>query len=285
MFSPSIMQPNQEVNWLDPVNREFGPNQGLVARYLTLAQGGTRWRDVVSSNHGAFVNGPMWSGMSRRGSFGCVSFDNTDDYIDLTSTPVLLSGSSPMTLSWWEKITSDAFGFPSRFFFKCSGASTRGFLVFRSTNGAYGPLSFLPGDAGTYLRNTSAPTVAASVGIWRHWVITCTTNAKSTTPGDWMIYVDGQSYSPIAGSPAGFTSANTNRIGLDGLGDNPANCLMDDICLWNRALSAGEAKASYEDAVAGYPRGLNWLHDSTTWGYVAGGGGPATSNLCLLGVG
>lgn len=259
MFEQSILQPSFAFDGVSPLNKEWGPNKGLLMRLVTLSQGGLRWRDISRNNNGTLNSGAKLLATGRNNSFGCINFDNVDDYVDLSSTPSLLSDSSPMTLSWWECITSDSASFPSRFFFKCLGASTRGFLVFRSTHKDYLPLAFLPGDSPYYLRATSAPSIASSVGVWRHWAITCSTNAKSTTTTDWKIYVDGQEYSVTTGGMTGFSSANTNRIGQDNLGDSPANCLMDDVCIWNRCLSTSEIKSIRQDALDRYPNSLNWI--------------------------
>jgi hypothetical protein len=56
----------------------------------------------------------------------------------------------------------------------------------------------------------------------------------------WQFWVNGTKYTAAAGSTAGAFGNSGNRIGLDGLGDDPANCMMDDIRLYRRALSGQE---------------------------------------------
>jgi hypothetical protein len=56
----------------------------------------------------------------------------------------------------------------------------------------------------------------------------------------WQFWVNGTRYTSSSGSTAGAFGNDGNRIGLDGLGDDPANCMMDDIRLYRRALSGQE---------------------------------------------
>jgi hypothetical protein len=98
---------------------------------------------------------------------------------------------------------------------------------------------------GNYTAFASAPTIASSVGIWREWTLANTATIGAT--GDpWRLWVDGIEYAASAGGAAGsFGNANC-RIGLDGLGDDPANCMIDDVCIWQKSLNANEVEELHQ---------------------------------------
>jgi hypothetical protein len=58
----------------------------------------------------------------------------------------------------------------------------------------------------------------------------------------WQFWVNGTKYTAAAGSTAGAFGNSGNRIGLDGLGDDPSNCMIDDVFVHNRALSPNEIR-------------------------------------------
>jgi hypothetical protein len=186
-------------------------------------------------NHGTLTDMDAAADWVVDGGRYALDLDASNDYIDLGGFTV--SQSQPLSLRWFEKVASTAGTFQSRFIFKTDG--TRGFIVFRSTNATYLTLSVNGQSSGNYTQFSTAPSIANSVGIWREWVLV-NTSTLGASSNPWRLWVDGFEYTAATGSFASaFGNANC-RIGLDGLGDDPANCMMDEITVWNRSLSPAE---------------------------------------------
>ena len=168
------------------------------------------------------------------------TFDATNDFIDLGGT-ALLATTDKFTLSWWENITTAAGAFPSRFKLSLSGG-TRAFLVLRAPSGSFSPISFIGSQptSNVYLRASTAPSVAAGVGVWTHWAIVATNTITSATLGDWKVYVNGVEQTIATGDTATSFGNTGNRFGQDDLGDSPADCAMNDIMIYGKALSAAD---------------------------------------------
>lgn len=226
-FAPRDGQPLYSELWRGCVGAW---NPGLGVSGLTLRD----WSGL--GTHGALTGGPTFAISGGRYS---VDFDASNDYADLGSRN-LLTPTDEVTLSWWEYVTSTAGTYQSRFKFSQDGG-TRSLLVFRSTNAQYQNISVCGNAPGDYTKSTDVPTVAAAVGLWIHWCIVQPISLSDTTHA-WQFWVNGIKCTATAGFNAGAFGNSGNRIGLDGLGDDPANCKMDDILLYRRALSPNEIR-------------------------------------------
>jgi hypothetical protein len=214
----------------------------------TAGNGTTTLNDLIGAKHATLTNFAMagstsnWVADTDAGGVRALDFDNSDDYADIGAVDVLPS-SGALGLSWWEKITSSAGTWQSRFRFRIAGA-TRSFLLFRSSHVNFERIAWIGRDSGNYIRASAAPTVATSVGTWRHFLLTAT-SFISETPGDWTLYVDGSSQALTSGGGAsGFGNA-ASRIGLDGLGDDPTNARLDDIRVWTQLLDSADVSYLY----------------------------------------
>lgn len=241
MFAPSSFAANTINTSLSmPPN-----NLGLVGWWTF--DGNKMLQNVADSSGGGHTGylTNFTSTTTAPGKLGqALSFDSVSNYVDLGGTALLTAG-SPFSLSWWEKMTTDTNSYPSRFLFKLSG-STNYFLVDHTKNDAnYGTLTFGSApNTSLSIRASSQPTSASGVGVWRHYVITGT-NPNSTTPANYALYVNGTSYSLDNGSSY-VTYSGNSRIGYDGGGDNGSDATIDDVRVYNRALSAAEVKTLYQ---------------------------------------
>lgn len=202
-------------------------------------QGGIAFTDILTGQKGALsgatsANG--FRGTHRRGGFGHILFDNTSGFIDLGSSLTLLENTTPFTLSWWEYVNASSGTFASRFRLQVKNGSN-GFLVLRSDSANYTALAFAMGGTATIFRASGGPSMASSVGVWHHWVLTGKTGPSSSTIGDFTVYVDGQAVTTTTGSIFSAVTNNSTHFGYDSL-DNAANCLMDDIRFYPRVLTA-----------------------------------------------
>lgn len=169
-----------------------------------------------------------------------VTFDATNDFLTPGGSS-LATTTDKFTLSWWENVTTAAGAFPSRFKFPISGG-TRAFLVLRAPSGSFSPISFIGSQptSNLYLRASTAPSVAAGVGVWTHWAIVATNSITSSSTSDWKVYVNGVEQTVATGDTATSFGNTNSRIGQDDLGDSPADCVMNDIVIYGKALTAAD---------------------------------------------
>ena len=214
----------------------------------TAGNGTTTLNDLIGSKHATLTNFALtgstsnWVADTDAGGVRALDFDNSNDYADIGAVDVLPS-SGALGLSWWEKHTSVSGTWQSRFRFRIAGA-TRSFLLFRSTAPTFERVSWIGKSSGTYLRASTAPTIADSVGVWKHFVLTGASFVSDTT-SDWTLWVDGVAQTLILGGGASSFGNAASRIGLDGLGDDPTNARLDDIRVWTQSLDTSDVSYLY----------------------------------------
>ena len=159
------------MNWGAPLNR------GLSAWFVALPdkqRGLTRFRDLCRRYDGTLTSGPVWSGpRGRTGGWSALEFDNTDDYVDLGTSPTILELNSGFAISWWELVKTFSNDYPTRMRIAVANQGVNGgFHVLRAkTDTNYGPLCWgsFTGSGGA--KTATAPTIANSVGVWIHFLI------------------------------------------------------------------------------------------------------------------
>lgn len=234
VYQSAAINYGQPVNWAHPLNR------GLVSWWLPLSTSGLRLSDHAGFRHGLFTGGGAWNGAIRRpGSFGSASL-NGSNYVDFgTALAATLSGS--FTVSFWLFLRGSGNGniFGNR------GASHSRLLSFNT----FSPNALSTVQEGLAIVQSVA--YSAFLSTWKH--IVWTYDAPSTTSA---LYFDGILQSSVSYT---FTAAWT---GTDYLGDDGATKVdadMDDLRLYNRALSSSEVFALYSNSRTGYPGTLNRL--------------------------
>lgn len=243
-----IIDPAQPIDWT------WSPNQGTIARYLCLPGGvgskGNVWKnlDRKIGNDGTLTNitpsaaSGFVGAQGRPGGWGALAFDGSNDYVNCGGTSVA-PYTTGFSLSAWVNPSGGV------------GAS-RGIISH--------------GNASYYLRLSSSNnlqlvrsqqaditngTATYSVGAWHQGF------AVFDASGNVQLYTDGV----VDGSSAaaGLSAPSFNLyIGSDDNNGNASefmNGLLDDICIWNRALSATEIAALYNDSKTGYQRSLRRL--------------------------
>jgi len=195
---------------------------------------GTTAYDSVGDNHGT-VHGAVWS----TGQIdGALSFDGADDYVDCGTGPAI-TGTGDFAVSVWVKTDSD------------KGQSIVHQRSPSSPNGMYG-LGMKNGRAHFQIYNSGygffiRTDVTVNDGLW-HQIVAVRINST-----DGEIYVDGS----LAGTGSGPARSLNNvgvRIGRGFTGPYYFNGLIDDVRIYDRALSVKEIGEIYLD-------GLN-LHGS-----------------------
>jgi len=239
------------VNTLNPLNRKWRLADGLVSRWIALPHnsGGSKLYDIVRANHGTLTNGPTWVTSTHQGGFSGLSFDGSNDYVLLTNN---LGLSSAMTVAMWVKINSQA----STQSLISDGPSGEIQIDIGRTSGR---ISLLWSNA---VPVTSSGSTTLSNGVWYHIAVTRFYNGANWSVS---IYINGQLDTSTTTSSNPSASSTNYVLGCrgDALGISSFGGVLDDVGAWNRALTATEVTALYQDTFSGYRQSLNWVKSPT----------------------
>lgn len=236
------------IDWQNPVKKS-SLNKNLVGWWLAgHKQTGfntNKWYDLVGKNHGTLtgMDPPSdWVGpLGRPGGFGSLDFDGTDDYVDCgLSTSVSYTG---LTMAFWAYRSSSSVNLTAGW------GDTVGdrFTVLVWTDGK---IYWQTENAGQ-----SFPDTSFSGTGWHHF---CLVFSGGTARNG---YVDGVDQAVGAGTNiATYDSTGSFRIGTEQANSRYSTGKFDDVRLWNRALSAQEVSAIYEDSLQGYKKTLNYKY-------------------------
>ena len=190
---------------------------------------GTKWYDLAGKNHGTLTNGPTWRADGLR-------FDGSDDYVSVPDSPSLNFTTEDLTYSLWYKIRS--FGAYDGFIakggdqpqFVCGGSSNT-FSFWKANNSAWFD------GAGTITLNT-----------WEHVAVVKTGSVVRLYQQGLEVASGTQAQSFVANSTAMQIGSDTQAGGrlLDGV--------LNDIRIYNRALSATEVASLYRDPLGMFGR-------------------------------
>jgi hypothetical protein len=190
--------------------------------------GGDTANDEAGNNNGRLVNGPTWTA-GKSGS--AVQFNGSNQYIDTGKT--ILNTTASYSAAAWVRLNSAGGAFQtvvsqdgpsnSAFYLQYSGADRRFAMSF----------------AGVRALAPSAPVA----GQWYHLV-----GVRDAATGQLRLYVDGQ-LAGQADACLGDSSTGPLVIGRGRFGGNPVDYFggtLDQVHIYDRALSAAEVKALYD---------------------------------------
>jgi hypothetical protein len=197
---------------------------GLVAAYGVNEGGGASATDTSGNGHSGVITGSTWTA----GKFGgALSFDGAADWVTINHTP-LLALTSGMTLEAWVKASSVTN-------WRCV------ILKERSGGLSYG---LYAGDTGghpaAFIRSTgnSGDTDATGSAVLplNTWVHVATTYDGATL----RTYVGGQQVAATSTTGAIETSTEPLRIGGNSIWGEYFSGAIDEVRIYNRALTAAE---------------------------------------------
>ena len=197
---------------------------GLIHHWTFDEGGGTTAADSVGGFTGTLVNGPVWTaGHSGNALF----FDGSNDYVNAGAAA--LGVTNEITVSAWVKATGTLGGWSYQ------GIVTRGAYVYPfalQREGTAGLRTVVRTNNTSYLSAANSLTANA----WHHVALTY-------RPGERKLYVDGTLVASNAPSGTALTGADAGEIltigSLPG-GTGTFNGSIDDVRIYNRALSAAE---------------------------------------------
>jgi PKD repeat protein len=208
-----------------------GGGGGLVSHWSLDESSGTVADDAVGSNNGTLSGGPIWRPTGGQID-GALDFDGADDRVTLGNMDV--SGGSGLTIAFWMNagtLTNN----DARFISKASGTQEADHYWMVSTVNSSG-LRFRLKTGGT----TSTLATAAGqvqVGTWYHVAVTYDGSNMRIYKDGVQVATAGKTgtISTGAGVPVALGSQPQGGSGFDGL--------MDDVRIYNEALSAAEIQA------------------------------------------
>lgn len=211
-----------------------GADSGLVGWWKFDEGSGTTAGDASGNgNIGTLINGPTWTTDSKVGS-GAIGFDGVDDYVDIP-TAVASNLNKQITYSLWVKPSSVSL---NRMLIILGGDSTTdagAYLRIQNGNAIY----FVLGD-GTNRDIASMTIPALSTDNW--YYLTAVADLQNGTK---KIYINGalSNSKPISLTGSLSATASVHKIGFWS-GDHYSG-LIDDVRVYNRALSAAEISELY----------------------------------------
>ena len=190
--------------------------------------------DIVGLNQGTLRNGATFASGLVGPAF---SLDGTDDFVEVPNSPSLMLA-GPFTVEFWFKLntTFDPFtaaspGFISKGFFDSINlANNDGRLEVR------GPVPRANSTTNTWL-----------AGVWYHVAVTY-------DGMEYKIYVNGSQEGGILSSHSILNNADNVAIGsIPAFLPGPVsiNGLIDEMTMYNRALTASEVQATFNAGGAG----------------------------------
>ena len=221
---------------------------GMVSYWKFDEGSGATAYDTLGTNNGTLVNGPVWTtGKINNG----LSLSN-NQYVTVPHNSALeITGN--LTIEMWVKPNS----------LTCSGADPAYALLSKRTANNAVPYEFMIGCNGKlrfhyYGTNIQWPNFESTgtlvVGSWQHVVVT---RSFSGTDATVTFYINGVvSGSSVQATGAALPSSQAVWISRDGYNSSYTNegtysGLMDEVAIYNRALTAEEIQQHYQNGLAG----------------------------------
>jgi hypothetical protein len=235
----------------DPANRQHPLLRGCVGWWCGLPGrgGGPNWHGLTRGGAGAQQGGAGWSGNTRPGRLGaCPTYvDTSSQCTDLRPVAGALSGQTAATAAFW-----------------CYRTSLKNNAV------SHGAQSGNDRFALIWLNNDqfyAIVTSGATVGYaykdllgatgWHHLAMVYNYAAGAGANSRCKFYYDGvpQTLTLGAEPPSAIPTATAAWSGYywTGTAHNYSTGPQDDVVFWNRALSAAEVRAWYDQSRRGHP--------------------------------
>lgn len=206
--------------------------------------------------NGTAFNGPTWTS----GKIGnAMNFDGSNDYVDLPNS--LAVSSSTGSVSMWIK-TGANFSDAAHLFYASpvntgngGGAENELHLNFLSDERLQ---FYIKGPASNGSSDVNLNSAAGYAdNAWHHVAVTWDINGSAT------MYVDGMNVASATHDANSFTGTSVTRLGRPATATRYYNGLMDDVRLYNVALSASQVQAIATDTTAPAATVSSYVYDSS----------------------
>jgi hypothetical protein len=165
----------------------------------------------------------------------CYVFDGINDNIICAGTNI--PSITSVSVSVWIKPFENN-GIAEFICLGSSSSTTWGTMAGTNWNGSpYQTMNYGRGCSGTGVSNVA---VEPFINNWQH-----ITYISSGVGGICSVYVNGNFIGQSNNGTIGACSSTNLYFGVDVFGPNYINCVLDDIGIWNRALTPAEVQALY----------------------------------------
>ncbi len=219
---------------------------GLVGQWSFEEGSGSTAADSSSSNNtGTLQNSPTW--ISGQVGSGALSLDGTDDYVNVPDSASL--DLSTFTVSGWINLTSNTNNWKPVFTKENASGGQRNFGLYveNTTSNPRFHYSFMDSSCSGFNSYNSSAT--AQAGTWQH--VTMTYDGSS-----FKFYINGSLDSTQTVSGAPCSSATAFRIGEPAGAYDAFPGSVDEVRVYNRALSAADVSDLYSYTGAAAAPGL-----------------------------
>jgi len=209
------------------------PAPGLVAAYSFNEGSGTTLVDRTGLGRTGSVSGAAWSTAGRNG--GALSFDGVDDLVtvadhgslDLTTGMTIEAWVRPSSVSGWRAVVQKMQGFDGMAYTLYAGSPT--------------DLAAAHINTGSAVRVPS--TAPLGLNVWTHLAMTY----DGATV---RLFVGGVQVASLAASGSMVVTTGVLRIGGNGPAGGYFQGLIDDLRIYNRALSPAEIQTDMTTPVS-----------------------------------
>jgi hypothetical protein len=187
-----------------------------------------------NGNNGTMVGSPT----PTIGKVGqALNFNGTNQYIQLNNSTVFENDSSGHSVSFWIYLNSFSKDkYPTIFNIKNNSGGYNAYYI--SNQGSYEGVSIYNGSASLRAAGISS----AFPGKWNHVAIVFD-GVSHTSTSSWTVYLNGVPKSITTGGA--WASHTLNVIGDDSGSGDYVDGKLDDVRIYNRALSATEVQQLY----------------------------------------
>jgi PKD repeat protein len=207
---------------------------GLVAAYGFDEGNGSTLYDTSGHGHDGALSGPIWAGGGRNG--GALSFDGVNDAVSIADQAEL-DLTTGMTLEAWVKPTALNGAWRTVAFKEQTAGMT--YALYAATNTA--PPT---GQAYVGAERDARGTAAIATGAWTHLA---TTYDGATV----RLYVNGAQVRSLAVAGSMAVSTGALKLGGNGVWGEWYAGLLDDVRIYNRALTAAQVQADMSVPASG----------------------------------
>jgi hypothetical protein len=206
---------------------------GLIAAYGFNAGSGTSTADATGTGHTGTLSGPTWTTAGKNGN--ALSFDGVNDYVsvadandlDLTTGMTLEAWVRPAALANWNTVLM-----------KQGSASTLAYTLYANDGSPWPAVTVRIGT------NDQSATGASQLPLntWTHLAGTYDGTAL-------RLYVNGVQVGSRPQTGSMLTSTLSLRIGGNAVWGEYFKGVIDDVRIYNRALTAAEIQSDMNTAV------------------------------------
>jgi hypothetical protein len=226
---PGVYSLRTSPNPLTPGLRD----KGMVGYWsFDEGSGTTAYDRSGNNNNGTLYNGPTWVD----GKVGkALSFDGVNDYVDVGNSSTLVS--KDMSILMWVQVLN----------YNCN--STYREIIRRENANGYQWSCAGMGywDIGYKNNNgiwNSPPGITSSTIPLNQWTFIASIY-DSNSVAQQRVFINGNKYSESTLSDRGTLNSNITYIGSYGPNNRPYSGLIDEVRIYNRALSDAEIQAIY----------------------------------------